>query len=121
MRDGDAPESAYAPVPFTPEAWRDSVDAHLLDLLAHAWDLAKGLGRDFTPSAHLAADFLRMAEAIPDRAYGEGLAFTERLSPDGTDWERGGYGCWAATPAGQWCSDDRVAQVPSTSSRSLMS
>jgi uncharacterized protein (TIGR03086 family) len=121
VREGDAPESAYAPVPFTTDAWRDSVetilsafadadpdapvidreimdaplplqvlvDAQLLDLLAHAWDLAKGLGRDFTPPAHLSADFLRMAEAIPDRAYGEGHAFSERLSPDGSDWEQG--------------------------------
>src|SRR3954447_22384286 len=73
VRDGDAPESAYLPVPFTPETWRDSVEAllsafagadphtsvtvselvpvplpmpvvvnaQLLDLLAHTWDLAK--------------------------------------------------------------------------------
>ena len=121
VRDGDAPESAYAPVPFTTETWRDSVgailsafaaadpgapviereitetplplrvlvDAQLLDLLAHAWDLAKGLGHDFTPPAHLAGDFLRMAQAIPDRAYGEGHAFSARLAPEGTDWQRG--------------------------------
>jgi uncharacterized protein (TIGR03086 family) len=120
VRDGDAPESAYLPVPFTPESWRDSVevilsafgaadpdapvterelaqvplplrvvvDAQLLDLLAHTWDLAKGLGHEFAPPDHLAADFLRMAEAIPDRAYGEGLAFGERLAPEGSDWER---------------------------------
>jgi uncharacterized protein (TIGR03086 family) len=125
VRDGDAPESAYAPVPFTPDAWRDSVeellnafagadpdspvvereimqtplplrvlvDAQLLDLLAHAWDLARGLGHDFTPPEHLASDFLRMAEAIPDRAYGEGHAFSERLAREApqttSDWERG--------------------------------
>jgi uncharacterized protein (TIGR03086 family) len=121
VRDGDAPESAYAPVPFTTETWRDSVeailsafagadpdapviereitevplplrvlvDAQLLDLLAHTWDLAKGLGHDFTPPDHLAADFLRMAQAIPDRAYGEGHAFIERLAPEGSDWEQG--------------------------------
>jgi uncharacterized protein (TIGR03086 family) len=121
VRDGDAQESAFAPVPFTTETWRDSVeailgafagadpdapviereitevplplrvlvDAQLLDLLAHTWDLAKGLGRDFAPPDHLAADFLRMAQAIPDRAYGEGHAFSERLVPEGTDWEQG--------------------------------
>jgi uncharacterized protein (TIGR03086 family) len=120
-RAGDAPESAYVPVPFGPAAWRDSVeallsafagadpdapvtarelvpeplslrvvvDAQLLDLLAHTWDLAKGLGHDFTPPDHLAADFLRMAQAIPDRAYGEGHAFSERLAPEGSDWEQG--------------------------------
>ena len=121
VRDGDAPESAYEPVPFSPETWRDSVeailgafagadpdapvierelvdrplplrvlvDAQLLDLLAHTWDLAKGLGHDFTPPDHLAADFLRMAQEIPDRAYGEGKAFSERLAPEGSDWEPG--------------------------------
>ncbi len=120
VRDGDAPESAYVPVPFSSETWRDSVeailsafagadpdapvierelatvplplrvvvDAQLLDVLAHTWDLAKGLGHDFTPPDHLAADFLRMAQAIPDRAYGEGLPFQERLEPEGTDWEQ---------------------------------
>jgi hypothetical protein len=30
-----------------------------------------------------------MAEAIPDRAYGEGRAFRDRLEPEGSDWERG--------------------------------
>ena len=121
VRDGDAPESAYAPVPFTAESWRDSVeailnafaaadpdapvvereitetplplqvlvDAQLLDLLAHTWDLAKGLGHDFAPPQHLAADLLRMAQAIPDRAYGEGHAFSERLAAEGTGWEQG--------------------------------
>jgi uncharacterized protein (TIGR03086 family) len=121
VRDGDAPESAYAPVPFTAETWRGSVeallstfaaadpdvpviereitaaplplrvlvDAQLLDLLAHTWDLAQGLGHDVTPPGHLAADFLRMALAIPDRAYGEGHAFSERLTPEGSDWEQG--------------------------------
>ena len=120
VRDGDAPESAYVPVPFSSETWRDSVeailsafagadpdapvierelatvplplrvvvDAQLLDVGAHTWDLAKGLGHDFTPPDHLAADFLRMAQAIPDRAYGEGLPFQERLEPEGTDWEQ---------------------------------
>jgi uncharacterized protein (TIGR03086 family) len=120
VRDGDAPESAYVPVPFSTETWRDSVetilsdfagadpdapvterelvsvplplavvvDAQLLDVLAHTWDLAKALGHDFTPPDHLAADFLRMAQAIPDRAYGEGQAFRERLEPDGSDWEQ---------------------------------
>jgi uncharacterized protein (TIGR03086 family) len=120
VRDGDAPESAYEPVPFTPETWRDSVEAllsafagadphtsvtvselvpvplpmpvvvnaQLLDLLAHTWDLAKGLGHDFTPPDHLAADLLQMAQAIPDRAYGEGHAFSERLAPEGSDWEQ---------------------------------
>jgi uncharacterized protein (TIGR03086 family) len=120
VRDGDAPESSYLPVAFTPETWRDSVevlmsafsaadpdvpvterelvevplplsvvvDAQMLDVLAHTWDLARGLGHDFTPPDHLAADFLRMAEAIPDRAYGEGSAFSERLAPEGSDWER---------------------------------
>jgi uncharacterized protein (TIGR03086 family) len=120
VRDGDAPESAYLPVAFTPETWRDSVemllsafggadpdnpvierelvevplplravvDAQLLDVLAHTWDLAKGLGHEFAPPDHLAADFLRMAEAIPDRAYGEGHAFRERLEPEGSDWEQ---------------------------------
>ena len=120
VRDGDAPESAYVPVPFSPETWRDSVgailsafagadpdapvierelttaplplrilvDAQLLDVLAHTWDLAKGLGHGFTPPGHLAADFLRMAQEIPDRAYGEGLPFSERLEPEGSDWEQ---------------------------------
>ena len=121
VRAGDAPESAYVPVPFGPETWRDSVeallsafaaadpdtsvivselvpvplpmrvvvDAQLLDVLAHTWDLAKGLGHDFTPPNHLAADFLKMAQAIPDRAYGEGHAFSERLSQEGSPWEQG--------------------------------
>ncbi len=120
VRAGDAPESAYVPVPFTPETWRVSVeailrafagadpdgrvidreitevalplrvlvDAQLLDVLAHAWDLAKGLGHDFVPPDHLAADILQMAQEIPDRAYGEGHAFSERLQPEGTDWEQ---------------------------------
>ena len=30
-----------------------------------------------------------MAQEIPDRAYGEGHAFSERLAPEGSDWERG--------------------------------
>lgn len=121
VRAGEAPESAYVPVPFSPETWRDSVeailsafavadpdtsvtvselvpvplpmpvvvDAQLLDVVAHTWDLAKGLGHDFTPPDHLAADFQRMAQAIPDRAYGEGHAFSVRLVPDGSDWEQG--------------------------------
>lgn len=121
VHDGDAPESAYVPVPFSPETWRDSVeailsafagadpdspvterelaevplplrtvvDAQLLDVLAHTWDLAKGLGHDFTPPDAFAADFLRMAQEIKDRAYGEGRAFRERLNPEGSDWEQG--------------------------------
>ena len=121
VRAGDAPESAYVPVPFSPETWRDSVeeimsafagadpdapviarelvpeplplrvlvDAQLLDLLAHTWDLARGLGHYFTPPDHLAADFLRMAKAIPDRAYGEGHAFSERRKAEGSPWEQG--------------------------------
>ena len=120
VRAGDAPESAYVPVPFSAETWRDSVetilsafagadpdapvtvrelvpvplslrvvvDAQLLDLLAHTWDLSKGLGHDFTPPDHLAADFLQMAQALPDRAYGEGKAFSERLAPEGSDWHQ---------------------------------
>jgi uncharacterized protein (TIGR03086 family) len=121
VRDGDAPESAYLPVPFSHEVWRDSVetllsafagadpdapvterelvpvplplrvvvDAQLLDVLAHTWDLARGLGHDFTPPDHFADDFLRMAQAIPDRAYGEGHAFRERLTAEGSPWEQG--------------------------------
>ena len=68
---------------------RTVVDAQLLDLLAHTWDLAKGLGHDFVPPDHLAADFLWMAQAIPDRAYGEGHAFSERLEAEGRPWEQG--------------------------------
>ncbi len=121
VRAGDAPVSAFAPVPFDAETWRDSVetilsafaradpeapvtarelvedplplrivvDAQLLDLLAHTWDLAQGLGHDFAPPDHLAEDFHRMARAIPDRAYGEGHAFRERLDPEGSPWEQG--------------------------------
>jgi uncharacterized protein (TIGR03086 family) len=120
VRDGDAPESAYTSVPFSPEAWRGSVqailtsfaeadadapvverelapvelslqtvvDAQLLDVVAHTWDLAKGLDHDHTPPDEVAADFLAMAEAIPDRAFGPGAAFAERLAAEGSEWER---------------------------------
>ena len=119
------------PVPFSPETWRDSVeailsafavadpdtsvtvselvpvplpmpvvvDAQLLDVVAHTWDLAKGLGHDFTPPDHLAADFQRMAQAIPDRAYGEGHAFSVRLGPRAVTGSRACC-CSGATPGG---------------------
>ena len=77
-------ELAEVPLPL-----RAVVDAQLLDVLAHTWDLAKGLGHDFTPPDHFTADFLRMAQEIKDRAYGEGRAFRERLKPEGSDWEQG--------------------------------
>jgi uncharacterized protein (TIGR03086 family) len=119
VRDGDAPESAYAPVPYTAEAWRGSVqairtafaeadpdapvverelspvplslrivvDAQLLDVVAHTWDLAKGLGHDYVPPDDVAVDFLGMADRIPDRAYGPGSAFAQRLASEGSPWE----------------------------------
>ena len=89
-RHPDAPvterELAEVPLPL-----RAVVDAQLLDVLAHTWDLAKGLGPGdhFTPPDHFAAQFLRMAQDIKDRAYGEGRAFRERLKPEGSDWEQG--------------------------------
>jgi uncharacterized protein (TIGR03086 family) len=65
------------------------VGAQLLDVLAHTWDLARALGREFEPPAHLAAEFLAIAQNIPDTAYGEGQAFGERFATDGSIWEQG--------------------------------
>jgi|1185.fasta_scaffold08861_3 uncharacterized protein (TIGR03086 family) len=88
--DPDAPvvERELAPVELS---LRTVVDAQLLDVVAHTWDLAKGLGHDYTPPEDVAADFLAMAEAIPDRAFGPGAAFAERRAAedaDASDWEK---------------------------------
>jgi uncharacterized protein (TIGR03086 family) len=121
VRDGDAPVTAYVPVPFTPTAWRDSVEAvlsafaeadpsaavfereisevhlpfsavvgaQLLDVGIHTWDVARSLGREFTPPDHLVDAIAVIAIAVPDSASGPGGPFAAPLrGEDASRWEQ---------------------------------
>lgn len=98
LTDGDAPASAYQPVPFTQDVWAASVDrllaafaeadmaaevieiefspkplpvpvlvgAQLLDAAVHAWDVARSLGCDYTPSEEVVAAVAEIARPITD-------------------------------------------------------
>jgi hypothetical protein len=76
-RDGDAPASAYEPVPFTPQAWQDSVH--------------EPLSGDHVPDDEVVRAVLAVAEPIPDdeRRERPGSAFARSLPDPGTDpWQR---------------------------------
>ena len=66
------------------------VSAQLLDTVVHTWDVATALGVDFTPSPHLVAPILAMAEQIPDgdNRTEPGAAFGPALPPSDGDWSR---------------------------------
>ncbi len=122
-RDGTAPKSAHAPVPFTLTGWHRSVDeltaafaaadpdasvvevelhptkplpmstiigAQLLDTAVHTWDVARSIGRTFSPDDELADAVLKTAEPIPDDEHRgtPGAAFAHALPAIGTPWER---------------------------------
>lgn len=122
-RDGTAPKSAYAPVPFTVTGWHRSADellaafdtadlaesvlevelhptkplpmpviigAQLLDTAVHTWDVARSIGRTFSPDDELAHAVLKIAEPIPDDEHRgtPGAAFAHALPGIGTPWER---------------------------------
>jgi uncharacterized protein (TIGR03086 family) len=120
VRDGDAPRSSYAPVPFTAPAWSASLElvldafaaaepeatvtevelsptplplhrivgAQLLDTVAHTWDVAQALGRQFEPSGKLLDTITVLATTIPDSARGPGAAFGPVLPAHGGAWQR---------------------------------
>jgi uncharacterized protein (TIGR03086 family) len=66
---------------------RELVAAQLLDTVVHTWDIGQAVGVEFTPPADLLAATAAIAAAIPDRAFGPGRAFAERLPTSGTTWQ----------------------------------
>lgn len=80
---GTAIERELAPVPLP---IRRIVDAQLIDTVVHTWDVARALGRDFTPPEALLAATASIAAGLPDQAYGPDAAFSTRLDRPGTVW-----------------------------------
>lgn len=66
------------------------IGAQLLDTVVHTWDMARGMGEQFTPSEELAQAVLTIAEPIPDNESREapGAAFARAVPSTGTAWER---------------------------------
>lgn len=77
-------ELTHAPLPVG-----QVVAAQLIDTVVHTWDIAESLGVPFSPPPDLLAATLAIAEALPDRAFGPGRAFANRLTADSDDpWQR---------------------------------
>ncbi|MFE3743774.1 TIGR03086 family metal-binding protein [Streptomyces sp. NPDC059134] len=62
---------------------RAAIGFHLLDHVAHAWDIAVTIGAPWEPGAELTAAALRVAARVPDEGRGAGAAFRRRIAvPD---------------------------------------
>jgi uncharacterized protein (TIGR03086 family) len=69
------PELGPRPVPA-----RRAIGFHLVDNVAHGWDLARALGVPFEPDAEVLTTALAIAGAIPDSARGAGASFGPALT-----------------------------------------
>lgn len=69
----------------------DVVSFHLVDTVAHAWDAATTLGRDYRPSDALVAAFLDEARRVPggDARNAPGAAFGPVIAVAGDPWREG--------------------------------
>ncbi|GAA4330804.1 TIGR03086 family metal-binding protein [Streptomyces venetus] len=62
---------------------RIAIGFHVLDYVAHAWDVAVTIGAPWEPSAELTTAALRVAARVPDEGRGAGTAFRRRIAvPD---------------------------------------
>ncbi|MFE6826428.1 TIGR03086 family metal-binding protein [Streptomyces sp. NPDC057690] len=62
---------------------RTAIGFHLLDYVAHAWDVAVTIGVPWEPTAELTTAALRVAAQVPDEGRGAGAAFRRRFEvPD---------------------------------------
>ncbi|WP_329126919.1 TIGR03086 family metal-binding protein [Streptomyces sp. NBC_01465] len=60
-----------------------AIGFHLLDYVAHAWDVAVTIGAPWEPAAELTDAALHFAALIPDEGRGAGAAFRRRIAvPD---------------------------------------
>ncbi|MCL7425528.1 TIGR03086 family metal-binding protein [Streptomyces sp. YS415] len=67
---------------FTVPGWT-AIGFHLLDYVAHAWDVAVTIDAPWAPSAELTTAALRIAALVPDEGRGPGAAFRPRITvPD---------------------------------------
>jgi len=66
------------------------IGAQLLDTVVHTWDVARGMGEQFTPGEELVQAVLAIAEQIPDNEQREapGAAFARAVPSPGAPWER---------------------------------
>ncbi|MFJ7999412.1 TIGR03086 family metal-binding protein [Streptomyces sp. NPDC096310] len=60
-----------------------AIGFHLLDYVAHAWDLAVTIGARWEPAAELTAAALRVAALVPEEGRGAGAAFRRRIAVPG--------------------------------------
>ncbi|MET9764925.1 TIGR03086 family metal-binding protein [Streptomyces sp. NPDC006372] len=62
---------------------RTAIGFHLLDYVAHAWDVAVTIDAPWEPTAELTTAALRVATQVPDEGRGAGAAFRRRVAlPD---------------------------------------
>lgn len=62
---------------------RMAIGFHLLDYVAHAWDVAVTIDAPWEPSAELTTAAMRVAALVPDEGRGAGAAFRRRIAvPD---------------------------------------
>ncbi|MFJ4683996.1 TIGR03086 family metal-binding protein [Streptomyces sp. NPDC091377] len=65
-------------------AGRTAIGFHLLDHVAHAWDVAVTIGVPWEPTDELTGVALRIAARVPDEGRGAGAAFRRAVAvPDG--------------------------------------
>lgn len=65
-------------LPFMTLDGRSAIAVHFLEVLVHAWDLARATGQDETLDRDLAERALEIAARIPDEFRGPGNAFGEK-------------------------------------------
>lgn len=62
---------------------KTAIGFHLLDFVAHAWDVAVTIGAPWEPTAELTTAALSFAALVPDEGRGTGTAFRRRIAvPD---------------------------------------
>ncbi|RMB85037.1 TIGR03086 family metal-binding protein [Streptomyces shenzhenensis] len=81
--EGDVLERRFA-LPEVGEGFavpgRVAIGFHLLDHVAHAWDVAVTIGAPWEPGTELTAAALRVAALVPDEGRGAGAAFRRRIA-----------------------------------------